>query len=354
MDEAATVFTRSSNNLAMGIVGLPNVGKSTLFNHITGLGVPASNYPFCTIDPAEGVIAIPDTRLDFLRDLYCPKSIVPAYLRIVDIAGLIKGASEGEGLGNAFLDHIRSVDGIFHVVRCFPENEVLRADDVDPLRDIATINEELRLKDLQIMARLTKKALAKDELRTCEKVVDALQRGWVRDAKWSPDEVKFIISLNLLTTKNVVHLANIGEAEYAFLKDRSSAVERRALCLRYLKQIEHLKPLPFTKDRIGVAALVQRGYKALGLVNFFTAGRDECRSWTIRGGTPVNKAGAVIHSDFVTYFVTAEVIEIDALVELGSEAEVRKAGKAMFRGKGYVVKDGDIVVFKANPTKKKK
>lgn len=367
-----TVFTRSSrsNNLTVGIVGLPNTGKSTLFNYLTKNSVPAENYPFCTIDPSYGKVEIDDKRVDVMTSLCKPKNTVKAFLGVTDIAGLVKGASDGVGLGNCFLDHIRNVDAIFHVVRCFEDPEILHVEDtVDPLRDIKVVNDELRFKDIETLTKqyekmkkdLRGKALdkkIKDRVALVERVLEILETSWVNEHEFNEEEVAFISTLNLLTVKNVVYLANVSQEDYE--KKRVN---------------KHLRALlNFTKNVIVFSAvyvsgcgdsrtpfldkLVKKGYELLDLINFFTVGKDEVRSWTIRRGCLAPEAGSVIHTDFMNYFIMAEVMSYDDLVACGSEAEVKKQGKYYQRGKTYEVNDGDIILFKHNPpsskSKKKK
>lgn len=348
-------FSRSnSNNLSMGLVGLPNVGKSTLFNHLTNSNVLAENYPFCTISPTEKQLKIEDKRMEILSEFYKPKKNIPSHLSIVDIAGLVEGASKGEGLGNQFLDHIRSVDGIFHIVRCFNDDSIIG--EVDPIKSIETINNELRLKDLQVVKGMNKKS--KPEVkRLLDEMESVLESKWLNEVVWKDDDCKLIGRMNMLTTKNVVFLANIGEVDYSLVQDARSGVKPTIKVssnssLKYLKLIKHLNPIVFTKNSIETEKLISRAYEALNLINFFTCGKEEVRSWTIKKDCLVNNAGNVIHSDFSTYFIMAEVIEYEDF--LLYKGDVKKHGKLYQRGKGYVVKDGDIILFKSNPAKKKK
>ncbi|KAM0678490.1 hypothetical protein BDAP_000891 [Binucleata daphniae] len=365
MTENDIYFSRAgkSHNLSMGIVGLPNVGKSTLFNALTQQNVLALNYPFCTIDPSEGRLLIQDERLTRLAEIYKPKNIVPAYLTVYDIAGLIRNASVGEGLGNNFLEHIRQVDGIFHVVRCFEDISVVHTEEsIDAMRDVTIIDTELRLKDKEFVKKKIEKY--EKEMRSksgdkkimaekacLDKLDEILSETWVLKRKdmFNAEDVKFINSLNLLTTKNVVYLANISEEEY--LSKRLNVHVRN---LTKLGQV-----IPFSAEYESKNAgptrfkdkLVKNGYVALNLINYFTAGRDEVKSWTIRTNTKAPQAGRIIHTDFENYFIMAEVFNYTDIDALGSEAEVKKAGKYHQRGKMYVVEDGDVILFKHNPPK---
>lgn len=358
--------TRSSNNLSIGIVGLPNVGKSTLFNALTHMNVPVENYPFCTINPSEGRVRIDDSRLDTLVDLYKPKNTVNGYLTVIDIAGLIKGASEGQGLGNAFLDNIRRTDGIFHVLRCFEDKEIVHCEDsLDPLRDADIVNTELRLKDKEIISRKYEKMknsrAPKDkkielEIDIMAKLLNILEESWVNEKidMFNDEEIKLIGEMDLLTTKNVVYLANISCEDFEnrkvnkMLKDVIGQKKNVIIVSSdYLRNNIDEKRY---KDLVG--KIVKRGYETLNLINFFTAGPDEVRSWTLRRGMKAPQAGAVIHSDFEERFVMAEIFSFDDLLKYKSENEVKKEGKYYQRGKNYVVEDGDIILFKCGKKKK--
>lgn len=354
------VFLRpgKSHNLSMGIVGLPNVGKSTLFNALTKRSVPAENYPFCTISPEEGRIEIPDVRFDHLVKLYQPKNVVPAYLTVIDIAGLIKGASKGLGLGNEFLENIRRADGIFQVVRCFEDENIVHVDDdIDPLRDVKTIKDELRLKDLQMIERKIEKhkretvvdiKRKKFEVQTLDKLQNILSSKWANEAEWTADEAKYLCTFNLLTVKKIVYLANISEDDY-----KNKRVNKH---LRALLNVES-DVLPFCATNVCepfIKKLLLKGYKALNLINFFTVGKDEVKSWTIREGTKAPQAAAVIHTDFEKHFIMAEVMEYDDIKQHENEQGVKKAGRYLQRGKDYVVQDGNIILFKINRVAKSK
>lgn len=363
------------SNLEVGIVGLPNVGKSTLFNAITKAGAEAANYPFCTIEPNVGVVAVPDPRLDVLTKLYSSKKTTPASVRFVDIAGLVKGASKGEGLGNKFLEHIRQVDAIAHVVRCFEDDNITHvADTIDPLRDIDTIQTELCLADLDVVdKRLAKVAKllksgskdAKLESTILERVKAALDDAKpARSLNLSEEELAAIRDANLLTLKPTLYIANVAEEELASENDyvkqvRALASKEEAqvvvICAKVEEEIaelddaeaaEFLADLGLTDS--GLDRLIHAAFDLLGLMTFLTAGADECRAWTIAKGTPAVKAAGKIHSDIERGFIRAEIVNYDDLIRLGSINAARDKGLVRLEGKDYIMHDGDVTYFRFN------
>lgn len=364
--------------LKCGIVGLPNVGKSTLFNCLSNAKAQSANFPFCTIEPNVGMISVPDERLTRLVELCQPKSVVPATVEIVDIAGLVKGASKGEGLGNKFLANIRETDAILHVLRCFDDENVTHVDgSVDPVRDMEVINYELQLKDLEtVEARLakTEKAAkagadktAKMQLGVLNSVRDALLRGENASSVRidGVEEQKFLKDLYLLTTKPVLYVCNVDDASALTGNDYTKAVEKAAastgagvmiVSARTESEIAELETpeeraeflAEMGLEESGASRLIRAAYALLDLQTYFTAGADECRAWTFIRGTKAPKAAGIIHSDFEKGFIRAEVIKYDDFVTLGSEAAVREAGKMGIEGKEYVVCDGDIMHFRFN------
>ena len=363
------------SSLEVGIVGLPNVGKSTLFNAITKAGAEAANYPFCTIEPNVGVVAVPDSRLEVLTKLYNSKKTTPASVRFVDIAGLVKGASKGEGLGNKFLEHIRQVDAIAHVVRCFEDENITHvADTINPLRDVETIQTELCLADLDVVdKRLAKVAKllksgskeAKLEAEILERVKNTLDAAKpARALNLTEDELFMIRDANLLTLKPTLYIANVAEdeltSENSYVKSvRELAAQEKAqvvvICAKVESEIAELdadEAAEFLADlgleSSGLNRLIHAAFDLLGLMTFLTAGQDECRAWTIKKGTPAVKAAGKIHSDIERGFIRAEIVNYDDLIRLGSITAARDKGLVRLEGKDYIMQDGDVTYFRFN------
>ncbi len=363
--------------MKLGIVGLPNVGKSTLFNALTNAGAESANYPFCTIDPNVGVVAVPDSRLDKLAEIYNPEKYTPAIIEFVDIAGLVKGASKGEGLGNKFLGNIREVDAVVHVVRCFENNDIIHVEgNIDPLRDVETINLELILSDLEIVERAidrTTKAAKADKkllekLAVLEKVKTALEAGkCARTVELDADEIAWVDEFRLLTLKPTIYVANIAENEvsgdyvnnegYIKLKahadsEGSEIIAVSAQIEAEIAELEGEEKKSFLLDmgieESGLDKLIKSGYSLLGLISFLTAGPKEVRAWTIKKGTKAPGAAGKIHTDFERGFIRAEVVAFDDLVREGDRNKVKERGLLRSEGKEYVMKDGDVVEFLFN------
>lgn len=362
--------------MKLGVVGLPNVGKSTLFNAITQAGAEIANYPFCTIEPNVGVVAVPDERLDKLAALYDSKKITPTYLRFVDIAGLVKGASRGEGLGNKFLSHIREVDAIVHVVRCFVDSNITHVSDtIDPVSDMDTINLELILADMETVNGRLNKAITmqktgdkkyKVEAELLQRILARLESEKpVRTMEFDEDEQKLVDDMFLLTAKPVIYAANIAETDLGkpendlVKKVEAKAAEENAevlvICAKVEEELSRLDPdekAMFLEDygiaESGLNRLVKKCYKLLHLVSFLTAGEKETRAWTVTEGTKAPQAAGKIHTDFEKGFIRAEIVPYEVMLEMGGYNQSKEHGKVRSEGKDYVIKDGDVVLFRFN------
>lgn len=373
----AVMYFIGENKMKLGIVGLPNVGKSTLFNALTNAGAQSANYPFCTIDPNVGIVLVPDARLDKLSEMYNPEKYTPAVIEFVDIAGLVRGASKGEGLGNKFLSNIREVDAIVHVVRCFKDDNIIHVDgNVDPLRDVETINLELIFSDMEIIERRLERAskAAKSdksvlaEIDVLNRVKSALDEGrCARALGLTEEEEALIAEARLLTLKPIIYVANIAENEVSGEYEDNEAYKKLAnhaesenagiiaVCAQIeaeLSDLEGEEKASFLSDmgieESGLDKLIKASYTLLGLISYLTAGPKEVRAWTITKGTKAPQAAGKIHSDFERGFIRAEIVAYEDLIREGNMNAVKEKGLLRSEGKEYVIQDGDVVLFRFN------